>query len=247
MLLVIPSIELVNGKCIYCICGETGTENYYTEISEHPYELCKLLRRENAKAIHIYDIDSFNNPENGNLSLLSYLVQSTDIPLLVHSNFQSIDECRVLFDYGVFRLVLDSLALTDTTGTKALIDEFTAARVIFNIPVVGSQVVFSHAGKSVDLGWYIEYLNGLGANRILYYELDNTETKPVKYISNLEIISNYKIKISVANDIENVRQLWKLNDYTGLGVDSIVIGKAFYENKFPCQKIWRLIEAKLEV
>jgi phosphoribosylformimino-5-aminoimidazole carboxamide ribotide isomerase len=28
-----------------------------------------------------------------------------------------------------------------------------------------------------------------------------------------------------------------------LGVDSVIIGRALYENRFPCQKLWRVAES----
>jgi phosphoribosylformimino-5-aminoimidazole carboxamide ribonucleotide (ProFAR) isomerase len=35
----------------------------------------------------------------------------------------------------------------------------------------------------------------------------------------------------------------KLQDLESLGVDSVVIGRALYANKFSCQGLWRLCEA----
>jgi len=149
MLLVIPSIELHEGRCIFCISGETGTEKYYEDITNHPDNLCKLLRKENAKSILIYDIDSFTDPKSKNITLISFLVKSTDIPVILHSNIQSIEECRELFSLGVFCIILDSLSITDTEGIKSLISEYTSRRVIFNLPVVDDMVVFTYINKQL--------------------------------------------------------------------------------------------------
>jgi phosphoribosylformimino-5-aminoimidazole carboxamide ribotide isomerase len=35
----------------------------------------------------------------------------------------------------------------------------------------------------------------------------------------------------------------KLQNEAGNYVDSVIIGRALYENKFPCQKIWRVAES----
>jgi phosphoribosylformimino-5-aminoimidazole carboxamide ribotide isomerase len=29
---------------------------------------------------------------------------------------------------------------------------------------------------------------------------------------------------------------------TPLGIDSVIIGRALYENRFPCQELWRIAE-----
>ena len=42
------------------------------------------------------------------------------------------------------------------------------------------------------------------------------------------------------------KQLWDLQQLTSIGLDSVIVGRALYENRFPCQRMWRTIEAKLE-
>jgi phosphoribosylformimino-5-aminoimidazole carboxamide ribotide isomerase len=50
----------------------------------------------------------------------------------------------------------------------------------------------------------------------------------------------------VGGGIGGPEQLWALQELKSIGIDSVVIGRALYENKFPCQGMWRSIEAKLE-
>lgn len=50
----------------------------------------------------------------------------------------------------------------------------------------------------------------------------------------------------MAGGIASPEQLWELQRSAPANVDSVVIGRALYENRFPCQGIWREIEAKLE-
>jgi phosphoribosylformimino-5-aminoimidazole carboxamide ribonucleotide (ProFAR) isomerase len=64
MILVIPAIDLRNGKSVHMIQGEEGTESLYRGMSQNPLELSKLWRRENAKTIHINDLDSFDDRGN---------------------------------------------------------------------------------------------------------------------------------------------------------------------------------------
>jgi phosphoribosylformimino-5-aminoimidazole carboxamide ribotide isomerase len=37
--------------------------------------------------------------------------------------------------------------------------------------------------------------------------------------------------------------LLKIQELEPLGVDSVVIGRALYQNKFSCQELWRVCEA----
>jgi phosphoribosylformimino-5-aminoimidazole carboxamide ribotide isomerase len=61
-----------------------------------------------------------------------------------------------------------------------------------------------------------------------------------------EIADYSSMRITVGGGIGGPEQLWALQELRSIGIDSVVIGRALYENKFPCQGMWRSIEAKLE-
>jgi hypothetical protein len=50
----------------------------------------------------------------------------------------------------------------------------------------------------------------------------------------------------MAGGIASPAHLWELEQRVPRNVDSVVIGRAMYENRFPCQNIWRIAEAELE-
>jgi len=52
MLLVIPAIEIKGGRCVQMVQGIEG----FT-YSDDPVEMAKLWRRENAKSLHVTDVD----------------------------------------------------------------------------------------------------------------------------------------------------------------------------------------------
>ena len=54
MLLIIPAIDIKDGKCVRLVQGEPGTEKIY---SDDPVEMAILWRGENFKALHVVDLD----------------------------------------------------------------------------------------------------------------------------------------------------------------------------------------------
>ena len=59
------------------------------------------------------------------------------------------------------------------------------------------------------------------------------------------IAENTNIKVTHSGGIRNKDELIDLQELLPLGVDSAIIGRAFYENRFPCQKLWRVAESGL--
>ncbi|HPN38518.1 MAG TPA: HisA/HisF-related TIM barrel protein, partial [Melioribacteraceae bacterium] len=52
-----------------------------------------------------------------------------------------------------------------------------------------------------------------------------------------------KLKITHSGGISGYKDLMEVQKLNSFGIDSVIIGRALYENKFPCQKIWRVAES----
>jgi phosphoribosylformimino-5-aminoimidazole carboxamide ribotide isomerase len=64
---------------------------------------------------------------------------------------------------------------------------------------------------------------------------------------NIELCKNIaeatKGKVTLSGGISSYKDLINLQECSSCGIDSVIIGRALYENKFACQKIWRVAEA----
>jgi phosphoribosylformimino-5-aminoimidazole carboxamide ribotide isomerase len=247
MILVIPALEIQNGECSYCIKGEFGTEQLYQEYSHNPEHLCRLLRRENSKSLHITDFDSINNDSKENIESIIRLVKSIDIPFQLLFRFQNVEECRYLLNNGIYRLVIDQNASLNSDDIKSLISDYTSSRIAFYISAQNTSSLLHDLNQNVSNVEYAAYLKALGANRIVYCDkkLCNS-TDDTGYDDVIGFAESSKMRITLFEGVSNSSQLWKVQKLVSKGIDSVVIGKAIFENKFPCQKIWRLIEADLE-
>lgn len=246
MILIIPEIELREGLCTYSIQGEKGTEALYSGLSQNPLKLCQLWRRENARTLHITDYDSYLNNINNSDSIL-FLAESLDIPVQVLSDFRSVNECRYFLENGIYRIIISRLAYTESADVKKLLEEYTESRIVFSLWTINGIVEFKENNIKVSDFEYIEYIQHLGASRLVYAEKNwiKSETGP-NYEKLKQIAIESSLRITLFGSISSPQQLWELQTLSEYGVDSVIIGKALYENRFPCQKIWRKIEAQLE-
>ena len=65
-LLVIPSIDIKNGKCVRTVQGIPELDCY--EYGNNPVEMAKIWRAENSKMLHIVDFDAIHGDKNKNVS-----------------------------------------------------------------------------------------------------------------------------------------------------------------------------------
>jgi len=83
----------------------------------------------------------------------------------------------------------------------------------------------------------------MGINRLI---ITDVERNGLMLGPNLELLKlvaeKVGIKITASGGISGYRDLISLLDLTSKGIDSVIIGRALYENKFPCQELWRIAE-----
>lgn len=243
-LLLIPSIQIVEGKCRHRIKCESDLSDYYEYLENHPYELCKLFREENVKSIFIEDIDSFVLFGN-NLQLISKLTEATFLPFQVYANFQTIDECRLLLDSGIQRVVLSDVSKFDSGDISLLIDNYSSARISFYLPLRNGQINFNHTGKTYDIDCYMRQVKELGGIRII---VDTDIVNVPDLLNQSEIIQKLSLSFSswsLSYDVRSYNELKQIEELKKYNLDSVIMGKSFYDTSFPCQNIWRLAEQKI--
>lgn len=248
MLLIIPAIDLTDGHALRCIRGVPGTESLYNEISEHPVELAQLWRRENAKCLHVTDIDSWKGIASPlNIDTVVAMQHAIDIPVQFVSRQRTVDAYRKLLERGVYRVAVNKVAWIYPDETRALLDQYGPSRVIFGVRAHDGMVDMGEDHSPVTDEDFLRLVCELGGKRVTYTELDwegNLTGEDIDTIN--RIAAAAPLRITMAGGIASPEHLWALQSRVPQNVDSVVIGRAMYENRFPCQGIWRAIEAKLE-
>ena len=248
MLLVIPSIDLKDGICRNRIAGKKGTESFYDDLAHNPPELCKLFRKENAKSIQINDVDSFSGKSNQtNINSILFITEIVDIPVQLKSDFRSFTECRMFLENGVYRVILNQLPFIERDRAKELIKDFTPSRVMLNVKSKDGFIVFDGINDKITEKEYIKLAKNLGFQRIVLNRHEWISEKSQVNVNELVKLSNeMNVKITVENGVKTPEKLWELERKKDFRVDSVVLGEPLYSNRFPCQKIWRMIEAEVE-
>lgn len=248
MLLIIPAIDLTGGQALRCIRGVPGTEELYSQISEQPVELAQLWRRENAKCLHVTDVDSWMGQSSDvNDRTVVQMQRSVDVPVQYVTRRNTVDAYRLLLEQGVYRVALNVVVWTDPEGVRQLLQQYGPSRVIFGIRAHDGKIELGDGAGTVSDEDFIRRVESLGGKRLLYTEVDwegNLTGEDLATIRRVAAVA--PLRMTMAGGIASPQQLWSLQQDVPRNVDSVVIGRAMYENRFPCQGMWRDIEAQVE-
>lgn len=243
-ILVIPSIDIKDRKTVRIVQGipELGCKAY----GDDPVEMAMIWRSENAKVIHVIDFDSSHEHSHKNFDVLGEICESVIIPVEFGGGISSIHDAEEALNLGAFRLVIGSLAYSNPTEFKKIIEKFGPQKVSAAIDVINNEVVIH--GRSVKTGLsaveFSKNLIEIGVNRFIVTDVERNGTLDGPNIELCRSVAQAtKTKVTLSGGICSYKDLINVQQRAEVGIDSVIIGRALYENKFSCQKIWRVAES----
>lgn len=242
-MLVIPVIDIKDGKCVRVLHGLDEETHFYCD---SPVNVAKLFRRENFKAIHITDLDGAIYGEMRNYPVIKEITRAVDIPIQLGGGIRDFETAKkMITDLGVYRIVLGTAAINNPELVSRIIDEFSPSKLVvcidekFNNVVTDGWINYANI-TPLDFAKLLESYN---VKRIIYQDVTRVGNFTGPFLERLlELANNTKLKITAAGGIGNYMHLKSLVDLNNPHIDSVMISRSLYENRFPCQAIWRDLE-----
>lgn len=241
MLLIIPSIELKNGKCVQVA---QGIDRYV--YPDDPIEMAKLWRKENAKCLHVIDVDGAIKGHPVNFEIVEHMVKTVDIPIELSGGLRTFDDIQRAFSIGAYRIIIGTMMIDNPDQAKQALDTFGPSKVVLSIDVQNNFVKMMGQKEKTELTAISLALNAkqMGFKRIVYTWTTPDEPMVETHINAIKVLAEQtRLRVTVHGGISTLQDLLRLQELESVGIDSVIIGNALYENKFSCQALWRICEA----
>lgn len=232
MMLVIPAIDLKNGSCVRLVQGRKTDVTIY---DENPIEVAKQFARAGAQMIHVVDLDgAFKGGESPNRAVVKQIARAVDVPIEFGGGVRSIDDVQQLCDAGVARVVLGTLAVESPQLLRKLVSRF------FEKICVG---IDARDGHVMTRGWESETrisavglaqsVVACGVQRIIYTDIsrDGMLTGP-NVEQTVAVARAAKVHVTASGGVSSLDDIRRLRDAGEPLLDSVIVGKALYEQKF---------------
>jgi len=227
--IVIPAIDLKNGKCVRLWQGKKEEEKVYFS---DPVSVAKMWEDEGAKRLHIIDLEGAFQGSPVNLGIAEKIAGRTNLILEFGGGIRSFAVLKQVFDSGINFAVI---------GSRALSSEFVEM-ACQKYPERILAAIDSREGKVSIEGWQkqtlltptglADNLFGLGIRTVIFTDIkkDGTLTGV-----DIEVISNFvnkvKQEVIVAGGVSSLKDLGKIADLGRVGILGVIIGKALYEGR----------------
>jgi len=125
-MLLIPAIDLRNGRCVRLFQGDFGAETRY---DLEPHELLLRYRGLGASWLHVVDLDGAKDGQLANRAVIVALASQSAVKLQVGGGARSAETIDDLLRHGVDRVVIGSAAAERPDEVAEWISRFGADRI----------------------------------------------------------------------------------------------------------------------
>ena len=131
-MLLIPAIDLRNGRCVRLFKGDFDAETRY---DAEPLELLERYRGFGASWLHVVDLDGARDGTQGNHAIIAQLAADGRVRLQVGGGVRSAQTVTSLLDAGVSRVVIGSLAVERPATVIEWLGQFGTERICLGLDV----------------------------------------------------------------------------------------------------------------
>lgn len=238
-MLVIPAIDIRDGRCVRLHQGAYDEETVYYD---DPVKMAKLWRVQNAQTLHVVDLDAARGEGAHNRDVIGSVCEALDIPIQLGGGIRSMEQIEAALEQGVYRVILGTAAVRTPSLVADAVDAFGPQRVVVGLDARDGEVRVQGwtEGSGLDAVSFAKDMEQRGVRRFIYTDISRDGTLDGPNIAAYRTLGRQlsAAKITASGGVGEHSDLLDVQTLEPYGVDSVVVGTALYENRFPCQQFW---------
>ncbi|WP_321212160.1 1-(5-phosphoribosyl)-5-[(5-phosphoribosylamino)methylideneamino]imidazole-4-carboxamide isomerase [Methanothermobacter sp. DP] len=239
-MLIIPAVDIRNGKCVQLVQGKPGTEQV---VIDDPAGVAERWESLGAETIHVVDLDGALGSER-NTDILKEITERVSVPLQIGGGIRSKVYASELLDMGFERIILGTMAIENPEVIGDLSGEYGSDRIMVSLDSRNSKVVIrgwteNIEHTAVEMG---RKLQEKGAGSILFTNVDfegllsGFDPEPV-----IELVNAVDVPVVYSGGVSSIQDIDKLQK---TGAAGVVIGSAIYKGKIDFREALKYQELK---
>ncbi|TAL39700.1 MAG: 1-(5-phosphoribosyl)-5-[(5-phosphoribosylamino)methylideneamino]imidazole-4-carboxamide isomerase [Spirochaetes bacterium] len=228
-MLVIPAIDLRNGKCVRLIQGDPERMTVY---SDDPVEMARRFQDMGARLIHVVDLDGAFEGKPVNDALVVRMAAAVKVPLEIGGGIRNAQAIRRYADAGIGRIIMGSVVLDP--GFGELLTEF-GKYIVAGVDARDSMVAV-HGWKTVSGVKAFNFINMLknsGLDEIIYTDISTDGMLSGPNIAAMRrILEDVPgIRLVASGGVSSMTDIENLAELEPMGLIGCIVGKAYYDGR----------------
>ena len=237
--MIIPAIDLINGKVVRLYQGDYGQKTEYTASAQERFDLYVAA---GATQLHLVDLDGAKDASKRQLTVIRELLQNTKAPVQIGGGVRTEQDVNDLLDAGANRVVVGSTAVKDPQMVMGWMEKYGAEQIVLALDVnidANGQRKIAVAGWQQDSGVTIEALIErflpAGLKHVLCTDISRDGTLQGSNVALYQsLAAQYpQVSFQASGGIGGIQDIEALK---GSGVGGVILGRALLEGKFTAEE-----------
>lgn len=242
MIKIIPSISVINGKCVRL---SQGNFQKAVEYGERPLEIATRFEEHGISTIHLIDLEGAKDGKGKgeNWDALQNITGYTKLNVNFGGGINTDGDVQKVLEYGASSFTVGSLAATKQKLFTQWIMSYGRDRVVLSADASEGKIQVRGWQKSTDID-LMDHLDYFYQRSIKYVKCSDVGRDGMLQGPNFDlykqIIEKFPdIALLASGGVSSIDDIKRLND---LGLYGVIFGRAYYENKISLTEIERFME-----
>lgn len=226
-MLVIPSVDIMRGRCVQLVGGRPETERVYGD----PVEMAQRWVTEGASYLHLIDLDAAMGTGD-NFEKIVEVLANVRVNVQVGGGIRTLNRANELLGIGAYRIILGTAALRNPKLVMELVELAGGDRVVVALD--------ARSGKVTIEGWkkqtpkpmleLAREFDRMGVGALLFTSVDvEGSMRGVAAREIRELVGAVKIPVFASGGVGTLDDVRIVRE---AGAAGLVVGIALYEGKF---------------
>jgi phosphoribosylformimino-5-aminoimidazole carboxamide ribotide isomerase len=242
--IVIPAVDLKDGRCVRLSQGRMDQESVY---SEHPVDMAKDWESKGAERLHVVDLNGAVMGKPIHRSLIKEITQSLRIPIEVGGGIRDIATVEGYLSSGARWVILGTAAFQNRSLVEEACRQFPE-RIILGIDARRGKVAIQGWNEvvsleAVDLSKQFE---GKGLSAIIFTDVERDGMSTgLNFESTRNLARSTSIPVIASGGVSQIGDIEHLLELEPDGVIGVIVGRALYTGSLDLEEAIRITKSAL--
>jgi len=242
-LIIIPAIDLKDGKCVRLIQGDFGQSTIY---SDNPLAVARKWQEKGAERIHVVDLDGSRTGSPQHMKIIGEIIEKTYVDVQVGGGIRDRKTVEEYLRIGVSNVILGTIALRKRDFVLDLCNDLRG-KIILGIDARDNKVAIEGwLEKTVESPADIaKYYEGSGLDAIVFTDISRDGMEMgINVESTKELAESVDIPIIASGGVAGMEDIDMLLAVESSGIKGVIVGKALYSGAIMLEEAIRRASGK---
>jgi phosphoribosylformimino-5-aminoimidazole carboxamide ribotide isomerase len=235
MIELIPSLSILDGKCVRLVKGDYNAKTVY---KESPLQVAMRFEEHGVRRLHLIDLDGAKSRTIVNYSTLQLIAGHTELQIDFGGGIQSFGDISKAFEYGAKMATIGSIAAVNRELFSSWIVSYGRSKIILSADTLEGKISVSGRLKNTQIDLY-DHVNYYYERGITYLKCADIVQDGSLESPNFDLYKNLQeqfpnLKIFASGGVKTIDDVKKLDD---MGIYGVIIGKAYYDGHISLKEI----------